>query len=83
MGVYGLWTLFALPGFRKVPTCLKVLQVIYHILAAIYSICSVIHNKELPIALYSISTLGDIFLDGNTLYSCCLDWREERENQSN
>ncbi|KAG1952038.1 adenine nucleotide translocase lysine N-methyltransferase-like [Pimephales promelas] len=24
MGVYGLWTLFALPGFRKVPTSLKV-----------------------------------------------------------
>ncbi|NP_001107079.1 uncharacterized protein LOC567059 [Danio rerio] len=23
-GVYGLWTLFALPGFRKVPICLKV-----------------------------------------------------------
>ncbi|XP_056585841.1 ATP synthase subunit C lysine N-methyltransferase isoform X4 [Triplophysa dalaica] len=24
MGFYGLWTLFALPGFRKVPVCLKV-----------------------------------------------------------
>ncbi|XP_076860302.1 ATP synthase subunit C lysine N-methyltransferase [Brachyhypopomus gauderio] len=24
MGLYGLWTVFALPGFRKVPKCLKV-----------------------------------------------------------
>ncbi|XP_060786886.1 ATP synthase subunit C lysine N-methyltransferase isoform X2 [Neoarius graeffei] len=24
MASYGLWTVFALPGFRKVPTCLKV-----------------------------------------------------------
>lgn len=66
MGVYGLWTYFALPGFRKVPICLKVLDVIYHIMAAM-------HNKELPILLY------DIFLDGNNLhftmlpgYSDCL-----------
>uniref|UniRef100_A0A8C1NFZ9 Si:dkey-190g11.3 n=1 Tax=Cyprinus carpio TaxID=7962 RepID=A0A8C1NFZ9_CYPCA len=26
VGVYGLWSLFALPGFRKVPVCLKVLE---------------------------------------------------------
>lgn len=37
VGAYGLWSLFALPGFRKVPICLKVLEVIYNILAAIYS----------------------------------------------
>ncbi len=37
VGVYGLWSLFALPGFRKVPICLKVQEVIYNILGAIYS----------------------------------------------
>lgn len=47
------------------------------------AVCSVIHNKELPILQYSFSTLGDIFLDGNNHVPSTVCRRERKSiNQS-
>lgn len=46
VGFYGLWTLFALPGFRKVPVCLKVPRFIgRHITAFKFSVIDLPQSK--------------------------------------